>query len=131
MRHNWQHKVLYIFVPSCNFFCTWSLVIGRWYNIPNHLLKAFCVRYQWYLLNDVVKILFLMQKARVHYLEISRLRHVTFCFHHITFIFCIFFGHFAWCMEIFSGPEIRQIACIQGFQFVKCSHALDQSLETV
>ena len=30
MRHNYQHKVLlyYIFVPSCHFFCTWSLVIG-------------------------------------------------------------------------------------------------------
>ena len=30
-----------------------------------------------------------------------------------------------------SGPEIRQIACTQGFQLLKCSHALDQSLETV
>ena len=35
------------------------------------------------------KFYFLMQKARLHYLEITRFRHITFRFHHVTFIFCI------------------------------------------
>ena len=38
---------------------------------------------------DVAKILFLMQKARLYYLEIIWFHHVTFRFRHVTFIFCI------------------------------------------
>ena len=61
------------------------LCYGPWF----HLWQALCVRYQWYSLNDVAKILFSMQKGRLHYLEITQFRHITFRFCHVKFIFCI------------------------------------------
>ena len=36
---------------------------------------------------DVAKIIFLMQKATLYYLEIARFRRITFSFRHVTFTF--------------------------------------------
>ena len=82
-----EEQVDIIFPRTYEKHCVGGISDIYWY-IPKDPWKALRGRYQWYLLN-VAEILFLMQKARRHYLEITRFSHVTFRFRHVTFIFCI------------------------------------------